>query len=138
MQLEQIASGRIKLTEPRKEYLKQKFGLETAEQLDSVLHRVRTERSDKIILADQTNLYWTSYHGNFFLRDYQYLKAHTAWFIFEKHPLGKKSDYEYLKVLDSTRPNGEASYHFLPGNGNLNSEENQEKLKEQLMPFFSR
>jgi hypothetical protein len=132
---ERIASGEIPFTEGRANYIKEKFDLDSLSSFRIKVDAVKTDHPEMFTLGKYTNMFWLSYHANFFIEEYQKLNGKAVWVFFKDYPLNTSSDLKYLHVLEGTRKNASADYKHLPGNGSFKGDD-WEALEESLIKYF--
>jgi len=132
---ERIASGKVPLTEERVEYLKNKFDIDSLSTFRVQVDAVKTDHPEMFTLGKYTNMFWLSYHANFFIEEYQNMEGKAVWVFYDDYPLNINADREYLKVLESTRRKASVNYYDLPGQGYFKGKE-WELLEEPLLKFF--
>lgn len=132
---ERICDGDIPLTEARADYIKQKFDIDSLSTFRVKVDAVKTDHPEMFTLGKYTNMFWLSYHANFFIEEYQNLTGKAIWVFYDDYPLNNVSDLSYLKVLESTRRNATVDYINLAGSGYFKGEE-WESLEESLLKFF--
>lgn len=130
--MERIAEHRIPY-EPRAEWLKTKLAIDSLAELQNAVERVKTEIPQSYVLGQQTNMYWLSYHDNYFIEDYQNYQGRAIWIFFKDYPLYVESDLSYLKVLNGMRKTPLVNYHLLEGKGNL---EDWRALEKEILGYF--
>jgi hypothetical protein len=132
---ERIANGDIPYTEGRASYLKEKFDLDSLSSFKIKVDAVKTDHPEMFTLGKYTNMFWLSYHANFFIEEYQSLTGKAVWVFFKDYPLNNISDLDYLKVLESTRKNASVDYLKLPGEGSFKGDD-WEVMEETLIKYF--
>lgn len=132
---ERIASGDIPFTEGRAKYIKDKFDIDSLSTFKVKVDAVKTDHPEMFTLGKYTNMFWLSYHANFFIEEYQAFQGKAVWVFYDDYPLNNISDLDYLKVLESTRKNASADYINLPGEGYFKGDEWKE-LEKALIKYF--
>lgn len=132
---ERIASGKVPFNEARADYLKKKFDIDSLNTFKVKVDAVKTDHPEMFTLGKYTNMFWLSYHANFFIEEYQNMEGKAVWVFFEDYPLNINSDRDYLKVLESTRRKATVNYYDLPGQGYFQGDE-WKVLEEPLLRFF--
>ena len=132
---ERIASGKIDFNDARADYIKDKFDIDSLTTFKVQVDAVKTDHPEMFTLGKYTNMFWLSYHANFFIEEYQNLKGKAVWVFFEDYPLNYDKDREYLKVLETTRRKASINYYDLPGQGYFKGKE-WELLEEPLLKYF--
>jgi len=132
---ERIVSGKIPFTEDRAEYIKDKFDIDSLNTFTVKVEAVKTDHPEMFTLGKYTNMFWLSYHANFFIEEYQNLEGQAVWVFYDDYPLNNATDMDYLKVLESTRRKATVDYIHLPGQGYFKGEE-WKSLEDALLKFF--
>ena len=132
---ERIVSNEIPFTEARAQYIKDKFDIDSLSTFRLKVDAVKTDHPEMFTLGKYTNMFWLSYHANFFIEEYQKLQGKAVWVFYDDYPFNNVSDLSYLKVLESTRRNASVNYINLPGEGYFKGDE-WETLEEALIKFF--
>lgn len=132
---ERICDGEMPLTEARADYIKQKFDIDSLSSFKVKVDAVKTDHPEMFTLGKYPNMFWLSYHANFFIEEYQNLAGKAVWVFYDDYPLNNVSDLSYLKVLESTRRNATVDFINLPGSGYFKGEE-WKALEDSLLKFF--
>lgn len=133
---QRIAEGKIPFAEVQQDFIKEQFNIDSLSVFQEKVAEVEQTTSDHYSLGEYTNMYWLSYHANYYLEEYANFQGHSCWIYFENYPLYKESDYQYQKLLDQTRLNGSGKHLKASGLGRFKSEEDWEKIEELLEPYF--
>lgn len=134
--LQRIAEGKIEWDEKRQNFIAEKFNIDSLSTFQEKVAEVETSGSDTYSLGDYTNMYWLSYHSNYYIDEYSQLPGYACWIYFKDYPLFKQSDFEYQRLLDKTRPESGGKHYLLEGNGRFEDDKDWEQIIETLESYF--
>lgn len=134
--LQRIADGTFPWDEKRQKFVKEQFNIDSLNTFQQKVADVEATTSEKYSLGDYMNMYWLSYHSNYYVEEYARLTGHTAWVYFADYPLYKESDFKYQKLLDKTRREASGFHKVIDASGRFKEKEDWKKLAEALKPYF--
>lgn len=134
--LSRIADGDLNWNQTRQDFIKDHFAVDSLSDFKAKLAAVESSGSDVYSLGDYTNMYWLSYHANYYIDEYSQMPSYACWLYFEDYPLYKETDFLYQKLLDQTRPQAKGKHYKLEGLGRFKDEQDWEKVMEGLEAFF--
>ncbi len=134
--LQRIADGTFPWDEKRQSFVRENFEIDSLETFKEKVQEVEGLTSEQYSLGQFMNMYWQSYHANYFLDEYARLQGHTCWIYYKDYPLFKESDLDYQKLLDRTRVKSSGNHYLLEGRGLPKEKEEWETLSESLEGYF--
>ncbi len=133
---QRITEGKIPFDESQRNMVKELFDIDSLDVLKEKVAEVEQTTSDYYSLGKFTNMYWLSYHANYYIEEYAAFEGHSCWLYFNGYPLYKESDVQYQKLLDKTRANSSANHYILDGLGRFKNKSDWDKIEEALEPYL--
>lgn len=135
-QIQRIAEAELALTPARRAFINRHFRTDSLALLMEKVQAVESQHPDLFSLGSFPNMYWTSYHLNYFMDEFPRVPGLVVNINFEDYPLFKPKDLEFFRVLTKMRPSEKTIIHRLEGDGSLDKAQ-QEMLWQVLAPLFT-
>lgn len=133
---QRIAEGKVPFDKEQQAFIKEHFDIDSLETFKEKVAEVEQTTSDHYSLGKYTNMYWLSYHANYYIEEYAALQGHSCWVYYKDYPLFRATDFDYQKLLDKTRKNSSANHYLLEGLGRFKDEKDWENLEKVLEPYL--
>lgn len=134
IEIERAAQDGVDDTEA--EFFDRVLRISKQEDLLRAVENVRQGRADAFALGPHMNKYWLTYNAAITAHDYQHMPGHAVWIFFDKYPLHKAQNEQYIRSLSGMRKEGSSEQIILPGTGNISESELQQRLAEKLLEIL--